>query len=106
MARIPARRSTAAEKAQLAEAIARTHQRLRQLEAQQRREAKAAYQAQLLAAGKVVEACGLLDVEAGELEAVLKAFPVHRRNFVRWRAPRPEARARPARRCSSLCNAT
>ena len=72
MARIPARRSTAAEKAQLAEAIARTHQRLRQLEAQQRREAKAAYQAQLLAAGKVVEACGLLDVEAGELEAVLK----------------------------------
>ena len=34
------------------------------------------------------------------------AFPVHRRNFVRWRAPRPEARARPARRCSSLCDVT
>jgi len=72
MARIPARRSTAAEKAQLAEAIARAAHRLRQLEAQQRREAKAAYQAQLLAAGKVVEACGLLGLEAGELEIVLK----------------------------------
>jgi len=72
MARIPSRRSTVDAKAELAEAIARAAHRLRHLEAQQRREAKAAYQAQLLAAGKVVAACGLLDLEAGELEAVLK----------------------------------
>ena len=72
MARVSSRRRTADEKAELAESIARAEQRLRQLKTQQRHEDHLDHEAHLLAAGKVVEACGLLDLEAGELEAVLK----------------------------------
>ena len=40
------------------------------------------------------------------VQTLHQAFPVNRRNFVRWRGPLQEARARPVRPCSSLYDAT
>src|SRR5262245_13164304 len=57
---------------QLAETIARKKARLRILEARQRQQAKAHLQARYIAAGKVVEACGLLDADLGKLERIVK----------------------------------
>jgi hypothetical protein len=45
------------------------------------------------------------NIEADRRKSVW-AFPVNRRNVVRWRAPLQEARARPVWPCSSLYDAT
>jgi hypothetical protein len=72
MARVTARSSTSDPQQQLTDAIATKKQQLRLLEARLRDEEKAQRQERYITAGKVVEACGLLDVDAGELARILQ----------------------------------
>jgi hypothetical protein len=72
MARCTSRPASGDQRQQLADAIATKKQQLRLLEARLREEEKAQRQERYIIAGKAVEACGLLDVEPGELERILK----------------------------------
>jgi hypothetical protein len=56
----------------LIDSIATAKARLRRLEAALRNEEREAQQDRWIAAGKVVEACGLLDMEEGDLATILK----------------------------------
>jgi hypothetical protein len=68
MARVP----SSSHEYQLTEAIARKKARLRILEARLRKKEKAQRHGQYIAAGKVVEGCGLLHTDLGELATILK----------------------------------
>ena len=64
--------STNDARQQLAAVIAAKKAQLRRLEGKQRQRDKRALHAQYVAVGKVVEALGLLDVDPGELETIVK----------------------------------
>ena len=66
------RASTSDARQQLAAAIAAKKAQLRRLEGQQRHQDKRARMGQYIAVGKVLEALGLLDVDPGELETIVK----------------------------------
>ena len=66
------RTSTSDARQQLAEAIAAKKEQLRRLEGKQRQRDKRARMGRYIAVGKVVEALGLLDVDPGELETIVK----------------------------------
>jgi len=63
---------SAKERAALETRLAERKAELRRLEAAQREDDRLTLEARYLAAGKVVETCGLLDVELGVLEQLLK----------------------------------
>ena len=66
------RTSTSDARQQLAEAIAAKKEQLRRLEGKQRQRDKRARMGRYIAVGKVVEALGLLDVDPGEIETIVK----------------------------------
>jgi hypothetical protein len=66
------RASTSDALQQLAEAIAAKKAQLRRLEGKQRQRDKRARMGRYITVGKVVEALGLLDVDTGELETIVK----------------------------------
>ena len=72
MAHVASRSSTGDPRQQLAEAIATKKEQLRRMEARLRQKQQRLLHEQYLRVGKVVEALGLLEVETGELETLLK----------------------------------
>jgi hypothetical protein len=66
------RTSTSDARQQLAAAIAAKKAQLRRLEGKQRQRDKHARMGRYIAVGKVVEALGLLDVDPGEFETIVK----------------------------------
>jgi hypothetical protein len=66
------RTSTSDAQQQLAEAIAAKKAQLRRLEGKKRQRDKRVRMGRYIAVGKVVEALGLLDVDPGELETLVK----------------------------------
>ena len=72
MAQGASRSSTGDPRQQLAEAIATKKEQLRRMEARLRQKQQRLLHEQYVRVGKVVEVLGLLDVDTGELETLLK----------------------------------
>ena len=72
MTQVASRSSTGDPRQQLAEAIATKKEQLRRMEARLRQKQQRLLHEQYVRVGKVVEALGLLEVETGELETLLK----------------------------------
>jgi hypothetical protein len=68
---------SAQERVALDTRLAERKAELRRLEAALREDDRLALEQRLLAAGRLVEACGLLDVETGVLEQLLKRVAEH-----------------------------